>query len=260
MEAGLVEAAVRIDATYRFAANHHNPIETSAATAVWDEGRLILHDTTQGITATQVTVAALLGLPLTAVRVTTQFVGGGFGAKAMIWHHPTLAALAAREVGQPVKLTVTREQMFSSCGQREEQEQRVVLGATSDGRLTAIRHHKLSITSPFDDWAEPSLGSSAQAYACPNYEGVYRLIRGNTMTPTFTRGPGESTGMFALESAMDELAYAMGLDPLELRLRNHADVDPERAALVQQGTEGMLPARGRALQLERSESGAAHAP
>ena len=91
-----------------------------------------------------------------------------------------------------------------------------------------MRHHKLSVTSPFDDWAEPSLGSSAQAYACPNYEGVYRLIRGNTMTPTFTRGPGESAGMFALESAMDELAYALGLDPLELRLRNHADVDPER--------------------------------
>ncbi len=104
----------------------------------------------------------------------------------------------------------------------------MVLGATADGRLTAVRHHKLSVTSPFDDWAEPSLGSSAQAYACPNYEGVYRLIRGNTMTPTFTRGPGESAGMFALESAMDELAYALGLDPLELRLRNHADVDPER--------------------------------
>jgi xanthine dehydrogenase YagR molybdenum-binding subunit len=103
-----------------------------------------------------------------------------------------------------------------------------VLGAGRDGRLTAIRHHKLSVTSPFDDWAEPSLASSAGAYACPAYESVYRLIRGNTMTPTFTRGPGESTGMFALESAMDELAYLLEIDPLELRLRNHADVDPER--------------------------------
>jgi xanthine dehydrogenase YagR molybdenum-binding subunit len=228
VEAGLAQAEVRLDATYRFAANHHNPIETSSATATWQDGRLILHDTTQGITATQMTVAALLDLTPANVKVVTQFVGGGFGCKAMIWHHPTLAALAAREVGRSVKLALTREQMFSGCGHREEQEQRVVLGATRDGRLTAVRHHKLSITSPFDDWAEPSLGSSAQAYACPSYEGVYRLIRGNTMTPTFTRGPGESAGMFALESAMDELAYALGLDPLELRLRNHADVDPER--------------------------------
>jgi xanthine dehydrogenase YagR molybdenum-binding subunit len=228
VEAGLAEAVVGIDAMYHFAANHHNPIETSAATAVWDDGRLILRDTTQGITATQMTVAALLGLPPTDVRVTTQFVGGGFGCKAMIWHHPTLAALVARQLGRPVKLVLSREQMFTSCGHREEQEHRVVLGATRDGRLTALRHHKLSPTSPFDDWAEPSLGSSAQAYACPNYEGVYRLFRANTMTPTFTRGPGESTGMFALECAMDELAHQLGLDPLELRLRNHADVDPER--------------------------------
>jgi xanthine dehydrogenase YagR molybdenum-binding subunit len=228
VDAGLAAAEVRIDATYLFAANHHNPIEISAATAEWDDGRLLLHDTTQGITATQMTVAALLGIPPADVRVTTQFVGGGFGCKAMIWHHSTLAALAARELGRPVKLVLTREQMFSSCGHREEQEQRVVLGATRDGRLTAIRHHKISVTSAFDDWAEPSLGSSAQAYACPSYEGVYRLIRGNTMTPTFTRGPGESTGMFALECAMDELAYAVGVDPIELRLRNHADVDPER--------------------------------
>lgn len=227
VEAGLAEAAVRIDVTYRFAANHHNPIETTASTAVWEDGRLTLHDTTQGITATQLTVAAFLGLPPTDVRVTTRFVGGGFGCKAMIWPHATFAALAARQVGRPVKLSLTREQMFSSCGHREEQEQRIVLGATSDGRLTALRHHKLSPTSPFDEWAEPSLGSTAQAYACPNYEGVYRLFRSNTMTPTFTRGPGESTGMFALESAMDELAYQLRLDPLELRLRNHADVSPE---------------------------------
>ncbi len=227
VEAGLAEAAVGIDATYRFAANHHNPIETSAALAEWNGGRLNLQDTAQGITATQMTVAAQLGLPPGDVRVTTQFVGGGFGGKAMVWHQPTLAAIAARRVGRPVKLVLTREQMFSGCGHREEQEQRVVLGAMRDGHLTAVRHHKLSVTSPFDDWAEPSLASSSGAYACPNYESIYRLIRGNTMTPTFMRGPGESTGMFALESAMDELAYALGLDPLELRLRNHADVDPE---------------------------------
>ena len=226
VEAGLADAAVRVDATYRFAANHHNPIETSGTTAFWEDGRLTLHDCTQGITATKMTVAALLGLSPADVRVRTQFVGGGFGAKAMIWPHVTLAALVARKVDRPVKLALTREQMFTSCGHREEQEQHIVLGATREGRLTAIRHHKLSATSPFDDWAEPSLDSSAPAYACPNYEGVYQLVRTNTMTPTFTRGPGASTGSFAIECAMDELAEQLGLDPLELRLRNHADADP----------------------------------
>ncbi|GHO94877.1 carbon-monoxide dehydrogenase large subunit [Reticulibacter mediterranei] len=226
VEASLAEADVRIGVTYRFAANHHNPIEPSATTAVWDGDQLTLYDSTQGITATQLTVAALLGLSPSKVRVITHFIGGGFGCKAMIWPHVTLAALAARHVGRPVKLALSREQMFSSCGHREEQLQQVVLGANRDGHLAAFRHHKLSPTSPFDDWAEPSLGMSAQLYTCPNYEGIYRLIRTNTMTPTFMRGPGETTGMFALECAMDELAYELGLDPLELRLRNHADVDP----------------------------------
>ncbi len=116
------------------------------------------------------------------------------GAKAMIWPHVTLAAMAARHVGRPVRLALTRPQTFTSHGHREEQEQTLALGATRDGRLTAMRHHKLSITSPFDDWAEPATGVSSQLYACANYEGVHRLIRGNTMTPTFTRGPGEALG------------------------------------------------------------------
>jgi xanthine dehydrogenase YagR molybdenum-binding subunit len=226
VDAGLAEAAVRVEETYRFAANHHNPIEPSATTAVWDGDRLTLYDATQGITATRLTVAELLGMPRSKVRVLTRYVGGGFGCKAMIWPHVTLTAIAARRVARPVKLALTREQMFSSCGHREEQEQHVVLGATRDGRITTLRHHKLSATSPFDDWAEPSLGVAAQAYGYPNYEGTYRLIRTNIMTPTFTRGPGETSGMFALECAMDELAYELGLDPIELRLRNHADVDP----------------------------------
>jgi xanthine dehydrogenase YagR molybdenum-binding subunit len=226
VDAGLAHADVRVEATYRFAANHHNPIETGATTAVWDDGQLTLYDSTMGITATRLTVAEYLGLSPTNIRVITQFVGGAFGSKAMVWPHVTLAALAAREVGRPVRLVLTREQMFTSCGHREEQEQYVSLGATRDGRLTGIRHHKLSITSPFDDWAEPSLGTDGQVYACPSYEGVYRLVHGNTMTPTFTRAPGEATGIFALECAIDELADRLGLDPLELRLRNHADVDP----------------------------------
>ena len=226
VEAGLAQAEVRVEADFRFAANHHNAIEPSATTAQWDGDELVLHDATQGVNATQLTVARLLGIPLSKIRVVSHFVGGSFGGKAMIWHHPTLAAMAARAVGRPVRLALTREQMFTSCGHREEQEQHITLGATHDGRLTVLRHHKLSPTSAFDNWAEPSMNAAAQMYACPHYEGVYRLIRAHTMTPTFMRGPGDSTGMFALECAMDELAEQVGLDPLELRLRNFAETDP----------------------------------
>lgn len=226
VEAALAGSAVRVDATYTFAANHHNPIEPSCTTAWWDGDRLTLHDATQGVTATQHTVAALLGLAHKDVRVLGAFTGGSFGCKAMVWPHAALAALAARQVGRPVRLALTREQMFTSCGHREEQEQRLTLGADGEGRLTALRHHKLSVTSPFDDWAEPSLGAASRIYALPAYEGVYRLVRGNTMTPTFTRCPGEATGLFAMESAMDELAERLGLDPLQLRLRNATDTDP----------------------------------
>jgi xanthine dehydrogenase YagR molybdenum-binding subunit len=226
VEAGLAAADVRLDLEYRIAANHHNPMEPSATTAVWEDGRLTLYDSTMGIRATQLTVAQLLGLSLSQVRVITSVVGGGFGCKAMVWPHPTLAALAARHVRRPVKLVLTRPQTFSSHGHREEQEQRLTLGATRDGRLTALRHEKLSITSPFDDWAEPATGVSSQMYRCPAFSGVHRLVRGNTMTPTFTRGPGESVASFVLETAMDELAAELGLDPVELRLRNHTDVDP----------------------------------
>ncbi|WP_052849908.1 xanthine dehydrogenase family protein molybdopterin-binding subunit [Streptomyces avicenniae] len=226
VEAALDRAEVRVDATYHLAANHQNPLETSATTAHWEGGRLFLHDATQGPNATQHTVAALLGVPHADIRVISHYVGGSFGAKASIWHHSTLAAMAARHVGRPVRLALTREQMFTSCGHREEQEHSVSLGADRQGRLTALRHHKLSPTSQHDDWAETSLEVGAQLYACDAYEGVYRLGRAHTMTPTFMRCPGEASGLFALESTLDQLAGELGLDPLELRLRNHADTDP----------------------------------
>jgi xanthine dehydrogenase YagR molybdenum-binding subunit len=226
VDAGLAAADVRIDVEYRMAANHHNPLEAHTATAVWDEDQLTIWDSTMGVRASQLTIAQLLGMPLSDVRVLAHFVGGSFGSKAMVWPHVTLAAMAARHVRRPVRLAVTRPQMFTSHGQREEQEQRLTLGATRDGRLTAVRHEKLSITSPFDDWAEPATGASSQVYACENFLGTHRLIRGNTMTPTFTRGPGEAVGVFVLETAMDELAHELGVDPIELRIRDHSPVDP----------------------------------
>ena len=226
VDAGLAAAQVRVDAPFRFAANHHNPMEMLTTTAVWDGDQLTLYDSCQGIKAVQLTVAALLGISPSKVRVLARFIGGAFGAKAMVWPHVTLAALAAQHVRRPVRLTVTRGQMFSSCGHREEQEQHIWLGATRDGKLTAIRHRKISVTSPFDDWAEPAFGVASQLYASPAYEGVHRLVRGNTMTPTFTRGPGEAVGVFTLECAMDELAADLGIDPVELRLRNLAETQP----------------------------------
>ena len=226
VEAALERADVRIDVAAQMAANHHNPMEAPSTVAAWDGGRLTIHESTMGVRATQLTVAHLLGLPLSHVRVLAPFVGGSFGMKAMVWPSVTLTAMAARAVRRPVKLMLTRPQMFTSNGHREEQEQRISLGATRDGRLTAIDHEKLSIASPFDDWAEPATGVSSQLYAVESFRGVHRLVRGNTMTPTFTRGPGEALGVAMLEIAMDELAYELEIDPVELRLRNHASADP----------------------------------
>jgi xanthine dehydrogenase YagR molybdenum-binding subunit len=226
VDSALAQADVRIDVAVRMAANHHNPMEAPSTVAAWDGGRLTIHESTMGVRATQLTVAHLLGLPLSHVRVLAPFVGGSFGMKAMVWPAVTLTAMAARAVGRPVKLMLTRPQMFTCNGHREEQEQRISIGAARDGRLTAIDHHKLSVTSPFDDWAEPATGVSSQLYKVENFRGVHRLIRGNTMTPTFTRGPGEALGVSMLEMAMDELAYELRIDPVELRLRNHTPVDP----------------------------------
>jgi xanthine dehydrogenase YagR molybdenum-binding subunit len=226
VDAAFEQAAVRVDVAYHMAANHHNPMEGSSSTAVWDDDHLTIYDSAMGVRSVQLTVASLLGIPLSNIRVVARFVGGSFGSKAMVWPTPTLAAMAARHVRRPVKLTVTRPQMFTSNGQREEQEQHLTLGATREGDLLAIRHEKLSLTSPFDDWAEPATGVSSQLYSCENFQGFHRLIRGNTMTPTFTRGPGEALGSFVLETAMDELAQEIGVDPVELRIRDHASTDP----------------------------------
>ncbi len=226
VEAGLLAADLLVEASFRFAANHHNALEPLTTAAAWDGDQLTLYDSCQGVKAVQLTVAALLGMSPSKIRVLTRFVGGAFGSKAMVWPHVTLTALAAQHVRRPVRLTLPRGQMFTSCGHREEQEQHIRLGADRAGRLTAIRHHKISITSPFDDWTEPAFGVASRLYACPAFEGVHRLVRGNTMTPTFTRGPGETLGVFTLECAMDKLASELGIDPIELRLRNITDTDP----------------------------------
>lgn len=222
----IAASPVRVEATYTNSTCHHNPMEPSATTAVWNGDVLTLYESTQGVTNTQAVVARQLGIPRDKVRVITNFLGGGFGCKGTNWPHTSLCAIAARVVNRPVKLALSRQQTFTSHGHREEQTQKLTLSATRDGRLTAIVHEKTSPTSFFDDWAEPNGNVINMMYACPNFETSYKLARVNLMTSTFMRAPGEAPGMFALESGMDELAYKLGLDPIEIRLRNHADVDP----------------------------------
>jgi xanthine dehydrogenase YagR molybdenum-binding subunit len=222
----LASSPVRVEATYTHEANHHVPMEPSATVAVWEGEQLTLYDATQGVASTQGTVASLLGIPRDNIRVVTHFLGGGFGCKGATWPHTFLCAATAKAVGRPVKLVLSRRQTFTSHGHREQQVQKLALGATREGKLTALVHEKAAPVSPFDEYVEPNGMVLQMFYAVPNLETRYRLSRTNFMTPTFMRAPGEAPGMFALESSMDELAYALGLDPLELRLRNHADVDP----------------------------------
>lgn len=226
VERGLSEAAVRVDHVYTTPLENHNPMEVHNTVAAWEGGNLTLYNSTQGIFSVRNTVARAFGLQPDNVRVVSYFTGGGFGSKGGPWSHEILAAMGARAAGRPVKLSLTRRQMFGPVGGRAHTEQRVALGATRDGTLTAIRHDSTSNTSTIEDWVEPSTVQTHMLYACPNVRTQYDLVRVNIGSPTFMRAPGESTGTFALESAMDELAYALKMDPIDLRLRNYAERDP----------------------------------
>lgn len=195
----IAASPVRVEATYTNSTCHHNTMEPSATTAVWNGDVLTLYESTQGVTNTQAVVARQLDIPKDKVRVITNFLGGGFGCKGTNWPHTSLCAIAARVVNRSVKLALSRQQTFTSHGHREEQTQKLTLSATRDGRLTAIVHEKTSPTSFFDDWAEPNGNVINMMYACPNFETSYKLARVNLMTSTFMRAPGEAPGMFALE-------------------------------------------------------------
>jgi xanthine dehydrogenase YagR molybdenum-binding subunit len=226
VEAGLTEADLRFDATYTTPLETHNPIEPHATIAVWDEGRLTLYDTTQYVYGVRRFIATTLGLDEGAVRVISSFVGGAFGCKGSAWSHVVLAALAAERVNRPVKLVLTRRQMFGLVGARPHTVQRLTFGARRDGSLTALRHECTASTSELEEWVEPSALMTRMLYAVPNLETLHSVVKLNVGTPTFNRAPGEASGSFALESAMDELAARLGMDPIALRLKNHADVDP----------------------------------
>ncbi|MEA5568862.1 xanthine dehydrogenase family protein molybdopterin-binding subunit [Anabaena sp. UHCC 0399] len=227
IELGKTQAEIFIEQVYSTPMEHHNPLETSATIAIWEGDNLTIYETTQGISGTQKRLAGVLKLPLENVRVISKYLGGGFGCKALLRSHTILAAIASRQVQRPVKVVLTRSQMYTACGYRSQTHQELTLGATKQGQLTLIKHIGTSLTSIFDDFVEPVGAATTMIYACPNLEVKYRLARINAGTPTFMRAPGEAPGMFALESAIDELAYALNIDPIEIRLQNHADINPQ---------------------------------
>ena len=220
-------APVRVDATYRTPAEHNHPMEPHATLAVWDGDSLTLYDATQGPSRAAGQVAAVLGLEPGQVRVIAEHVGGGFGAKGMPRANVILAAMAARVTGRPVKCAVTRAQMFAVTGHRAPSIQRVRLGAGPDGRLTALCHDVFGQTSTIKEFTEQSAVATRHMYAAPHRRTTHRVVRLDVPTPSWMRAPGECPGMFALESAMDELAEACRVDPVELRIRNEPAVHPE---------------------------------
>jgi xanthine dehydrogenase YagR molybdenum-binding subunit len=224
----IADAAVKIEQTYTMPDRHHNPMEPHATLAVWDNaGTLTLYDSTQMVVGTRKLASLVLGLPEEKINVVCEFLGGGFGGKSWSWPHTLLAALAAKAVNRPVRLPLSRAQMYSMVGHQPATVQTIALGVNRDGKLTGIRHDSVNPTSMFDDYVEYAALASRHLWrASGGIATSHRVVHVNRNTPVVLRAPMEAQGHFALESAMDELAYATGVDPVELRLRNDTDTDP----------------------------------
>jgi xanthine dehydrogenase YagR molybdenum-binding subunit len=222
------DAFAGVEAVYTTPMEHHNPMEPHATVAQWQGDKLTLYDATQYVSGCQSTIAKTLGIPKDDVRVICPYVGGGFGCKGSTWAHVPLAAMAARQVARPVKLVLQRPQMFGPVGGRPQTEQHLMISADDTRRLTGIRHDVFSHTSMIEDFTEPSALQTRMQYDCANVKTAHRLVRLSLATPTFQRAPGEATGTFALESAIDELAYRLTVDPLELRRRNEPALDQDK--------------------------------
>lgn len=224
-EAALTSADVTVDVTSDIARQNHHPMEPHATIAAWDGDRLTLWSKSQFVANEQAEIAAIFGLSQQNVQVICPFVGGAFGTSLRTWPHVTLAAIAAREVGRPVKLVLTRRQMSFTTGHRPRTLQRVAIGATREGRLTSIIHEGTGETSRYEQFVEALTSGTDFMYSCPNVRTRYRLVPLDIGTPTYMRGPGEASGMYALETALDEIAYKLDLDPIELRRRNEPEID-----------------------------------
>lgn len=213
---------------YETAANIHHPLEPHAVVCWWEGDKAIVHTCTQAIFGTRAMIAHAFNMPPADIRVVARFLGGGFGCKGTLWW-PWMfwAMLAARKTGRPVRLELTRAQMFRLVGRRQETAQDLTLGLSSDGRLKAIAHHVTAQTSTHAEYSDSTAVYTRYLYACPNLDTVHHLVRTNEPQPVPMRAPGTAPGLFALESAMDEAAERLGIDPIEFRLRNFADHDQE---------------------------------
>jgi len=227
VDVALASAEVRVDQTYSTPTEHNNPMEPHATTASWDGARLTVYDSNQGAYSVQRSLVTLFSLPDEAVRVCSEHVGGGFGSKGTARPTVVLASLASRALGRPVRVALTRQQMFSLTGYRTPTIQRMRLGADLTGRLQALEHVAYSQTSRVLEFAEQTAVISRVMYATPNLRTGHRVVALNVPTPRWMRAPGEAPGAFALESAMDELAEACRLDPVDLRVINEPDVEPD---------------------------------
>ena len=218
-------APVKVNATYITPVETHNPIEMHATVATWDGDKVILYETSQGVWNHRMTMAQTLGIPRENVQVITRFLGSGFGGKLFPWPHSAMAAIASKRLGQPVKLSLSRKMMFSNVGHRPRCEQEMKIGATAHGKLVALRQDYLNHTSFIDDVDEGCGEATPYLYSVPNLEVTSALVQRNTGTPSPMRGPGAVPGLFAMESAMDELAIALKMDPVALRLTNEPEKD-----------------------------------
>ena len=218
-------AAVVTDLTFSIARNNHNPMELPATMASWDGDRLTVWDKVQGVSSAQQAYAQANGVPQDHVRVISPFVGGAFGSAGHTWPHQLLAAFAARQMRRPVKLVLTRKQMYSGIGYRPTSRQRMAIGADQSGTIGAMIHEGRTETAKYDLYEDGLTGNPRFLYRVPDMRSTYRVVPLDVNLPTFMRGPGAVTGTFALESSMDDLAHRLGLDPIELRLRNEPDRD-----------------------------------
>jgi xanthine dehydrogenase YagR molybdenum-binding subunit len=227
-DAAFADAAAKLDATYITPMEHHNPMEPHATIARWEGDRLTVWTATQAISGAQQSLSTLFGIDPKDVHVICPYVGAGFGCKGNTWPPATLAAMAAKVVERPVKLVVTRAQMFTSNGYRPRTVQKLRFAADQQGHLVSMRHDGFSQMSQpaLGEFAEPVGLATEMLYACPNVAVTHRLVATNAPLPTYMRAPGEASGNFALESAIDELAVALNQDPLDFRMRNYAEIDP----------------------------------
>ena len=222
-------APVMVEQEYMLPSEMHNPMELHVTTAYWEgEDKVTVYTKSQGVIGSQRSVANAFGLDQANVQINSRFVGGAFGSSLRTWPHEMAAVQAAKLLKRPVRVTLTREQMFTMVGHRPLTIQKIGLGASADGKLVGITHESHSQTAVYEEFTESAVGVSRFLYASPNANTRYKVVPLNVGVPAPMRGPGEATGSFALESALDELSYKLGIDPIELRLRNYTYTDPER--------------------------------